>query len=285
MSNMLNLLILALEDLKKDGQTEVVISDKNFHFLEQSNSFKTINKTNQNISEPSSNGEDMKKSAPQSSIFPKNPEIILPELDKTGQYNWLKDKVLSCPICKQHIKPAKKIVFGVGNLDADIFFCGEAPGADEEVRGEPFVGRAGQLLTKIILAMGLTREKVYIGNIMNWRPELDSSTGNRPPTQEEMQFCLPYLRAQIAIVRPKVIVALGATAVNGLFGYDSTRRMKDVRGHWLIFEHTPCMVTFHPSYLLRNNNKQTKRIVWEDMLHVMERIGIPVSEKQRNFFL
>lgn len=283
MSNMLNLLILALEDLKKDGRDEVFISEDNLQFLRQiGNNSPVFETKDQNFNQRQ---DDMKSNTGKSTYFPVNEPIILPNMSKQEQYAWLKNKVLSCPICNQHVRPGKKIVFGVGNLDADIFFCGEAPGADEEEQGEPFVGRAGQLLTKIVLAMGLTRAEVYIGNIMNWRPELDSAVGNRPPTQDEMQFCLPYLKAQINIVQPKVIVALGATAVNGLFGYDSTRRMRDVRGHWLEFDGTPCMVTFHPSYLLRNNTMQTKRTVWEDMLKVMEKIGLPISDKQRNFFL
>jgi DNA polymerase len=174
---------------------------------------------------------------------------------------------------------------GIGNLDADIFFCGEAPGAEEETVGQPFVGRAGQLLTKMIAAMGLSRADVYIGNIMNWRPEMPSAMGNRPPTQEEMQFCLPYLRAQIEIVKPKVIIALGATAADGLLGHDPSRLMKHTRGKWFEFHSTPLMVTFHPSYLLRNGANSTKRMVWEDMLAAMEGVGMPISDKQWKFFL
>jgi len=109
--------------------------------------------------------------------------------------------------------------------------------------------------------------------------------GNRPPTQEEMEVCLPYLKAQIEIVQPKVIVALGATAVSGLLGADPKRRMGDVRGKWLEFEGTPLMITFHPSYLLRNDTLKTKRMVWEDMMSVMEKIGMPISDKQQQFFL
>jgi DNA polymerase len=211
--------------------------------------------------------------------------ILLPTGSKMERYRWLRDQVLNCEECKKHVRSGKKIVFGTGSMDADIFFCGEAPGADEETIGEPFVGRAGQLLTKIISAMGLARENVYIANIMNWRPEMPTTTGNRPPTREEMNFCLPYLLAQIEIVQPKVIVALGATAAKGLLGDDNFGSMRDIRGKWSTFAHTPLMVTFHPSYLLRNNTNTTKRIVWEDMLSVMEKSGLPISEKQRKFFL
>ena len=194
--------------------------------------------------------------------------------------------MLSDPVCNAHVKPGKKVVFGIGNLSAKIFFCGEAPGADEEIQGVPFVGRAGQLLTKIISAMGLKREEVYIGNIMNWRPEMPTSRGNRPPTSEEMAYCLPYLEAQIAIVRPQVVVALGKTAVNGLLGEDPNRKMGAIRGKWSKLGESDLMITYHPSFLLQyGNNNTMKRLVWEDMMAVMERVGIPVSEKQRNYFL
>lgn len=211
-------------------------------------------------------------------------EIVLTGGSKKEQWNSLRAKVLSCPVCNRHLKLGKKLVFGLGNLDADIFFCGEAPGAEEEIRGEPFVGRAGQLLTKIIEATGLKRTDVYIGNIMNWRPEMPSSSGNRPPTQDEMECCLPYLRAQLQIVQPKVIVALGATAANGLLGYDSQRRMANVRGKWFTFANIPLMITYHPSYLLRNATLDAKRLVWEDFLSVMEFLHMPISDKQRAYF-
>jgi uracil-DNA glycosylase family 4 len=215
-----------------------------------------------------------------------SPSILeLPVGDKQTQWEWLKERVLNCPVCNSHLKPGKKVVFGVGNIDADIFFCGEAPGADEEVQGEPFVGPAGQLLTKIIQAMGLKRQDVYIGNIMNWRPQMPTVYGNRPPTEQEIEFCLPYLKAQLAVVQPKVVVALGATAVNGLLGYNAKRKLSDCRGQWMEFEGYPLMVTFHPSYLLRNNTNHSKRMVWEDMMQVMEKLGLALSEKQKTYFL
>ncbi|PXA03855.1 uracil-DNA glycosylase [Coraliomargarita sinensis] len=217
------------------------------------------------------------------------PEFEIPEGDAATQIAWLKERVENCPTCKEHLSEHGKVVFGTGSAEADIFFCGEAPGADEEVQGEPFVGKAGQLLTKIIAAMGLQRENVYIANILKWRPEHDKPYGNRPPTVEEMNFCLPYVRAQIEIVKPKVIVALGNTAVTGLLGPDPNRRMGSIRGTWQEFAGIPLMITFHPSYLLRaesqNNPNAKKRLVWEDMLKVMEKVDLPISEKQQGFFL
>jgi uracil-DNA glycosylase len=216
--------------------------------------------------------------------LPAPPVVELPKGSKAEQMAWLRETVLNCPVCREHIRPTGQIVFGVGSPEAEIFFCGEGPGADEERQGEPFVGPAGQLLTRIIQAMGLAREQVYIGNIMKWRPEMPTEWGNREPTLAEVEFSLPYLRAQLAIVQPKVIVALGKTAVNGLLGHDPARKMGTTRGRWHEFAGIPLMPTFHPSYLLRNPAMSAKRQVWEDMLLVMERVGMPVSEKQRGFF-
>ena len=293
MQNILNLLTLELQDRQKSGQTHVTLSDQNVKYLQSvqgdnldPSETKTSKFFDGQVHEKiTAENDKQREQMKTEGAFPENEKIEIPAGDKNFQYNWLRDRVLGCPICNKHVKPGKKVVFGVGSPDADIFFCGEAPGADEEVVGEPFVGRAGQLLTKIISAMGLQRSEVYIGNIMNWRPEIDSEFGNRPPTQAEMEFCLPYLKAQIEIVQPKVIVALGSTAVSGLLGHDSSRRMRDVRGKWLSFQNIPLMITFHPSYVLRNNTNTTKRTVWEDMLQVMERTGIPISDKQQKFFL
>lgn len=209
----------------------------------------------------------------------------LPPGDKQTQWAWLKNHVVTHPEVLKHVRAGVQPVFGVGNVDSPIFFCGEAPGAEEEQQGEPFVGRAGQLLTKIIQAMGVERKDVYIANILNWRPEKDDMTfGNRPPTLEEMAQCLPFLKAQVNIVQPKVIVALGATAVTGLLGQDPDRRMGDTRGKFFEFNKTPVMVTYHPSYLLRNNTNAAKRVVWEDILLVMKKVGMPVSAAQEKFF-
>lgn len=217
------------------------------------------------------------------------PELHLPAGDKATQWAALRDLVVNHPVCRAHVRPGKQVVFGVGSLEANIFFCGEAPGADEEIAGEPFVGAAGQLLTRMIGAMGLAREQVYIGNIMNWRPELPTGpggeqSGNRKPEPAEMAFCLPFLRAQLAIVRPAVIVALGATAAEGLLGPGSFKALREVRSRWHDFGGCPVMVTYHPAYILRNQSNRSKREIWEDLLQVMERTGLPISEKQRGYY-
>jgi DNA polymerase len=181
-----------------------------------------------------------------------------------------------------------RMVFAVGNPDARIMFVGEAPGADEERQGEPFVGPAGQRLTKIIQAMGIRREEVYISNICKYRPAMENQrTGNRPPTPEEMQACLPFILAEIEIVKPQIIVALGATASTGL-GIEGAVGKNRGRLHQV--KSVPVIVTYHPSYILHQEGQAAdkglgaKRSVWEDMLAVMEHLGLPISAKQRGYF-
>jgi len=193
-------------------------------------------------------------------------------------------RVAPCIKCPHLASSRTQTVFGVGNPDAEIMFVGEAPGADEDAQGEPFVGRAGQLLTRIIKAMGFARDDVYIANILKCRPNIPAgSFGNRAPTPLEMQTCRPYLIEQIDIIQPKLIVALGAAAVEGLLGTRGT--MRELRGRWHSFNGTPLMITYHPAYLLRNQSPSEKRKVWEDMLQVLERLEKPINEKQRNYFL
>jgi DNA polymerase len=203
--------------------------------------------------------------------------------DKAALLAAIQTRVAVCVKCPHLARTRTQTVFGVGNPEAELMFIGEAPGADEDRRGEPFVGRAGQLLTKIIETMGFKRGDVYIGNVLKCRPDMPpGSSGNRPPTPDEMQTCLPYLAEQIDIIQPKVLVALGATAVEGLLGTRGV--MRELRGKWHSHQDTPLMITYHPSYLLRNQAPSEKRKVWEDMLQVLERLGRPITEKQRNYF-
>lgn len=177
------------------------------------------------------------------------------------------------------------MVFATGNPDARIMLVGEAPGYEEERKREPFVGPAGQKLTDILKAMGLTRDEVYISNIVKFRPATPrQATNNRKPSPEEMASCLPFIRAEVEIVRPECIIALGGTAAEGLL--ENVATVGSLRGSWHEFDGIPLRVTYHPSYLLRSNaDLSTKRHVWEDMLAVMEKLKMPVSEKQRGFFL
>jgi uracil-DNA glycosylase len=159
-------------------------------------------------------------------------------------------------------------VFGVGSPHARLMFVGEGPGADEDRQGEPFVGRAGQLLTKMIEAMGYRREDVYIANVVKCRPP-----GNRNPEPEEMDACEPFLRAQIAAVRPSVIVALGKIAAQTLLR--DTTPITRLRGRWSTYEGVKLMPTFHPAYLLRSPDE--KRKAWEDLQLVMNELGKSIT--------
>jgi uracil-DNA glycosylase family 4 len=227
---------------------------------------------------------------PASAPVPSSPTpavaLVGASLDKSGAMQELRERALVCQKCSNLASTRKNVVFGVGDINADLMFVGEAPGADEDIQGEPFVGKAGQLLTKIIQTMGFSREQVYIANILKCRPDTPGlSFGNRPPTPEEMERCLPYLHAQIDLIKPKALVALGATAVDGLFGKVPGIGITKLRGKWREYRGIPVMPTYHPSYLLRPNPLNVKRECWEDMMQVMERLGLPISEKQRGYFL
>lgn len=181
---------------------------------------------------------------------------VAPELHGIEGLTALRGDIGDCTRCVLHTLGRKQVVFGVGNPDADLMFVGEAPGADEDIKGEPFVGRAGQLLTKIIEAIGLAREDVYIANVIKCRPP-----GNRNPEPEEVATCSPFLLRQIDIVRPRVIVALGTFSAQLLLSTDAP--ISRLRGRLHDFRGIKLMPTFHPAYLLRSPDK--KRDVWEDM--------------------
>jgi DNA polymerase len=230
------------------------------------------------------------KATPATVVIPAK-QLVQPETqklksgttNKSAAMTALRERALVCVKCPNLASSRTNVVFGVGNLDAQVMFVGEAPGADEDVQGEPFVGAAGQLLTKIIGATGLTRNDVYIANILKCRPDMPPGvSGNRKPTPEEMQTCIPYLHEQIDLIQPKVLVALGGTAVEGLLGLTGIMKL---RGQWQTYRGIPLMPTYHPAYLLRNQAMAEKRRVWEDMLAVMEKLEMPISEKHRNFFL
>src|SRR5688572_4151214 len=197
---------------------------------------------------------DQPGESPSPTVAPMSPEA------KAAAFASLRERAMACVKCEHLASSRKNVVFGVGNINAELMFIGEAPGADEDEQGEPFVGKAGQLLTKIIETMGLQRGDVYIGNILKCRPDMPpGSSGNRKPTPAEMQTCIPYLHEQIDLIRPKVLVALGGTAMEGLL--DKTGITK-LRGHWHTYRGIPLMPTYHPSYLLRNQALHEKRRVW-----------------------
>jgi uracil-DNA glycosylase family 4 len=182
----------------------------------------------------------------------------------------IREDLGDCTRCRLHQQGRKQIVFGVGNPEAELMFIGEGPGADEDEQGEPFVGRAGQLLNKMIEAMGLSREQVYIANVVKCRPP-----GNRTPERDECDTCSPFLYRQIDVIKPKAIVALGAVAAKTLLGLNET--MANMRGQWFDYRGTKLRVTYHPAYLLRDPRQKGE--AWKDLQEVMKYLGLEVPKK------
>ncbi len=193
-----------------------------------------------------------------------------PGLEQTSTLDQLREFIGECSRCK--LAPGRaNLVFGVGNPNADLMFVGEAPGADEDARGEPFVGRAGQLLTDIIeRGMGIKRDDVYICNVIKCRP-----SDNRNPEPDEVAACEPFLMRQIELVKPRAIVGLGTFAVHALLKVKIP--ISKMRGIWHEVHGVRLMPTFHPAYLLRNGGD--KRLVWADIQEVMKFLGIPIPRR------
>jgi uracil-DNA glycosylase len=195
----------------------------------------------------------------------------------------IREDIGDCTRCKLHQQGRKQIVFGVGNPHADLMFVGEGPGADEDAQGEPFVGRAGQLLNNMIKAMGIRREDVYIANIVKCRPP-----GNRTPERDECETCSPFLMRQIAVIKPKVIVALGAVAAKNLLAINAP--MSELRGRFYDFMPTGARssdsdwqgsklaVTYHPAFLLRDPRQKGE--AWKDLQMVMKFLGLMPPKKE-----
>jgi uracil-DNA glycosylase family 4 len=189
--------------------------------------------------------------------------------DKPAALKIIREDIGDCTRCRLHERRTN-IVFGVGNVNADIIFVGEGPGADEDAQGEPFVGRAGQLLNNMITAMGIKREDVYIANVVKCRPP-----GNRTPENDECDTCSPFLLRQIEVIKPKVIVALGATAAKTLLAVNDS--MGNLRGRWYDFKGSRLAATYHPSYLLRDPRQ--KKEAWKDLQMVMKYLGLTPPAK------
>jgi len=209
-------------------------------------------------------------------IFSSQPEHGV--ADPAAALKLIREDLGDCTRCKLH-KGRTKIVFGVGDPRAELMFVGEGPGADEDAQGEPFVGRAGQLLNNMIKAMGLRREDVYIANIVKCRPP-----GNRQPERDECETCSPFLMRQIAAIKPKVMVALGATAAKNLLALNAP--MTELRGRWYDFkpvgsdpswEGARLAVTYHPAFLLRDPRQKGE--AWKDLQMVMKYLGIVPPKK------
>jgi len=224
-----------------------------------------------------------KKSAVAANVTSENTLQVLtnhPEqaaTDAVTALNLIREDLGDCTRCKLHKQGRKQIVFGVGNPRADLMFVGEGPGADEDTQGEPFVGRAGQLLNNMIKAMGIHREDVYIANVVKCRPP-----GNRTPERDECETCSPFLMRQIAVVKPKVVVALGAVSAKNLLAINAP--MSELRGRFYDFvpagarssdpswQGTKLAVTYHPAFLLRDPRQKGE--AWKDLQMVMKYLGL-----------
>lgn len=247
-----------LEHLKEEGVRELEISPDRLTAL------KRRTRTASSAPKPAPISTAARNAPPKAQAASGNPT-----LDALAQ---IAREVAGCEKCRL-CKSRTKVVPGQGNSQPEIMFIGEGPGADEDRQGLAFVGRAGQLLTQIIEAMGLTRDQVFIGNVVKCRPP-----DNRTPMPDEMASCIPYLERQIALLKPKVIVALGATAVKGLFNDPKISIMRQ-RGTWMSYQGIDTMPTLHPAYLLRN--PPAKREVWEDMKLVLAHLGRPVPARAK----
>jgi DNA polymerase len=198
--------------------------------------------------------------------------VALDPEERNSRLALLDQNVKGCTRCVLH-QQRTQTVFARGNPDAELMFVGEGPGRDEDLQGFPFVGKAGQLLDRMIGAMGYQPDEVYIANIVKCRPP-----DNRKPEPDEIAACVPYLREQIELVQPTVMVALGATGVQGLLG--TSMGITRMRGNWKLYDgRIPLMPTFHPAYLLRQPEK--KREVWDDLQQVMKRLGKAPPAKKR----
>jgi uracil-DNA glycosylase family 4 len=201
------------------------------------------------------------------------PASLSPD-ERRERLTMLADEVRGCTACGLH-EGRTHTVFSRGDPLARLCFVGEGPGEQEDLSGLPFVGPAGELLDRMIVAMGLSRDSVYVCNIVKCRPP-----GNRTPERDEMAACMPFLHEQLALARPEVIVALGATALRGLCGV--TQGITAARGSWRAYKHIPVMPTFHPSYLLRDpHNRERRGQVWDDLKQVLGRLGLPVPAPAR----
>jgi len=215
-------------------------------------------------------------------IPPPKPEPVLPVLQEPSLFDAaervegdtlerIREDLGDCTRCRLH-KHRTNIVFGVGNMRAELVFVGEGPGHDEDVQGVPFVGRAGKLLTQMIEAMGLTRDDVYICNVVKCRPP-----ENRMPEKDEIATCSPYLLRQLEVIAPKAIVCLGNAAAQTLL--KTNESMSRLRGNWFDFHRSKLLATYHPAYLLRNPN--AKGEVWKDLQKVMALLGLKTNKRLR----
>lgn len=214
--------------------------------------------------------------------IPDAPIFTLAAGTKAERMQALRQLIDACAETKKHLTAPQRPLLGHGSLDAKVVFVGEAPTIVEMEAGQAFAGESGELLQKILSAAAINPADCYFVPVMVWRPEPPTQYGKRPPTAREIAFNLPYLRAQIDVVAPRAVVALGAQAFEALHGRTPT--ITQARGQWFDLGGVPLLPTFHPNYLLHTPSASAKRTVWEDFLLLMEKLGLPISEKQRGFF-
>lgn len=213
---------------------------------------------------------------------PNAPIFTLAAGTKAERMRALRQLVDACAETKKHLVAPQRALLGHGSLDAKVVFVGEAPTLGEMESGQAFAGEAGEILQKILAAAAIGPADCYFAPVMTWRPEPPTQYGKRPPNARELAFNLPYLRAQIDVVAPRAVVALGAQAFEALHGRTPT--ITQARGRWFDLAGVPLLATFHPNYLLHSPSASAKRTVWDDFLLLMEKLGLPISEKQRGFF-
>ena len=273
-----------LHQLEVQGQTHVNVDDEARLILRDFYINATQKKEVVSAKEPVIDPIKINENTPSNDL---KSELIKPII-KGGN---AEEKILSLKQQAARWQPARELgtlrqtlVFSTGNPNADIMLVGEAPGFDDERLGEPLVGKAGQKLDGILVAMGLSRDQVYITNLVKFRPSMPNQTAsNRKPSVEEIKVCEALFHEELKIVRPKVIIALGVTPAQVLL--NSEVSVKELRGQLYDYLGTPLRVTYHPSYILHDGNTPEKRELWEDMLAVMELLQLPISEKQLGYFL
>ena len=295
MSSVAEPLIHYLRQLEARGQTHVTIDDDVRPILRE---FFIRAKTGKPSSPPAQVVQAVQ--TPTALAAQKSPETIMPEAPAEPQKavtevmitgDTKAEKISALKKQAGNWQPVKSLgtlrqsmVFSTGNPDADIMLVGEAPGFDEERLLEPFVGKAGQKLDGILTAMGIERKNTYISNIVKFRPSMpNQTTNNRKPTPEEMAACFPFIHAEVEIVQPKVIIALGGTAAQALLSREDA--VAKMRGQFHEFAGIPLRVTYHPSYILHNEATSERRNLWEDMLSIMKLLETPISAKLRDYFL
>ena len=294
---------ILLEELKRQkaaGLRRVSISDESLASLKTLAGAPPAAAAPAAAAKPTPTSGDIRPSAPVASVRPATPVAVkptvvattpviadapiftLPAGTKAERMQALRQLVDACVETKKHLTGSHRALLGHGSSDAKVVFVGEAPSLEEMEAGKAFAGASGELLQKILGAAAISPADYYLVPVMVWRPEPPTQYGKRPPTARELAFNLPYLRAQVDVVAPRIVVALGAQAFEALHG--RTPSITQARGQWFDLGGVPLMPTYHPNYLLHNPSASAKRAVWEDFLLAMEKLGLPISEKQRGYF-